>query len=69
MLPYHRIIIVRILLFCLYNDSSLCREAPLFAKEHKKLPLSEVRPLMEDGQDRNLEDKTTVSPGRTEEPE
>ncbi|XP_068564393.1 mitogen-activated protein kinase-binding protein 1-like [Cebidichthys violaceus] len=50
------------------------RGMPLFAKVHgkeqgshsAKPPVSKVRPLMEDNQSRNTEDKTPVSPGRIE---
>ncbi|XP_042245976.1 mitogen-activated protein kinase-binding protein 1-like isoform X1 [Thunnus maccoyii] len=52
------------------------RGVPQFAKVHgkgqgshsAKPPVSKVRPLMEDGQSRNTEDKTPVSPGRIEQP-
>uniref|UniRef100_UPI003AAF42A3 mitogen-activated protein kinase-binding protein 1-like n=1 Tax=Centroberyx gerrardi TaxID=166262 RepID=UPI003AAF42A3 len=52
------------------------RRVPLFAKAHEKEPgshsakppMSKVRPLMEDGQGRNTENKTPVSPGTTEAP-
>ncbi|XP_040920240.1 mitogen-activated protein kinase-binding protein 1-like [Toxotes jaculatrix] len=52
------------------------RGVPVFAKVHgkeqgshsPKPPVSKVRPLMEDDQSRNMEDKTPVSPGRTEGP-
>lgn len=49
---------------------------PVFAKVHgkeegghsAKPPVSKVRPLMEDNQSRDMEDKTPVSPGRSEGP-
>ncbi|XP_059212335.1 mitogen-activated protein kinase-binding protein 1-like [Centropristis striata] len=52
------------------------RSMPPFAKVHgkeqgshsAKPPVSKVRPLMEDSQSRNMEDKTPVSPGRMEGP-
>ncbi|XP_074471852.1 mitogen-activated protein kinase-binding protein 1-like isoform X1 [Sebastes fasciatus] len=52
------------------------RGMSLFAKVHgkeqgshsAKPPVSKVRPLMEDSQSRNTEDKTPVSPGRIEGP-
>uniref|UniRef100_UPI0037E78C83 mitogen-activated protein kinase-binding protein 1-like n=1 Tax=Semicossyphus pulcher TaxID=241346 RepID=UPI0037E78C83 len=51
------------------------RAMPPFAKVHgkeqgcnsAKPPVSKVRPMMDDSQSRNTEDKTPVSPGRTEE--
>ncbi|XP_038582055.1 mitogen-activated protein kinase-binding protein 1-like isoform X2 [Micropterus salmoides] len=52
------------------------RGMPVFAKVHgkeegghsAKPPVSKVRPLMEDNQSRDMEDKTPVSPGRSEGP-